>query len=116
MSSQHIQKNFPGLLHTPAKYENKGDVIGFHPTTTSNLRTALGVNSVLSPAFRNRFRGSFQICVARWVVVYKYKGYVDAQFYMRSHGSSLRGFPENILQGWFKMKTTSIFPVHGLPH
>ena len=21
MSSQHIQKNFPGLLHTPAKYE-----------------------------------------------------------------------------------------------
>ena len=33
---------------------------------------------------------------------------------MRSHGSSLRGFPDNILQGWFKMKTTSIFPVHGL--
>ena len=29
---------------------------------------------------------------------------------MRSHGSSLRG----VLQGWFKMKTTSIFPVHGL--
>ena len=74
------------------------------------------VNSVLSPAFGNRFRGSFQICVARWVVVYKYKGSVDAQFYMRSHGSSLRGFPENILQGWFKMKTTSIFPDHGLPH
>ena len=24
------------------------------------------------------------------------------------------GFPDNILQGWFKMKTTSIFPVHGL--
>ena len=21
MSSQHIQKNFPGILHTPAKYE-----------------------------------------------------------------------------------------------
>ena len=21
MSSQHIQKNFPGVLHTPAKYE-----------------------------------------------------------------------------------------------
>ena len=33
---------------------------------------------------------------------------------MRSHGSSLRGFGDNILQGWFKMKTTSIFPVHGL--
>ena len=33
---------------------------------------------------------------------------------MRSHGSSLRGFPDNILQDWFKMKTTSIFPVHGL--
>ena len=33
---------------------------------------------------------------------------------MRSHASSLRGFPDNILQGWFKMKTTSIFPVHGL--
>ena len=33
---------------------------------------------------------------------------------MRSHGSSLWGFPDNILQGWFKMKTTSIFPVHGL--
>ena len=33
---------------------------------------------------------------------------------MRSHGSSLRGFPDNILQGWFKMKTTSIFPVNGL--
>ena len=33
---------------------------------------------------------------------------------MRSHGSSLRGFPDNILQGWFKMKTTSIFPVQGL--
>ena len=33
---------------------------------------------------------------------------------MRSHGSSLRGFPDDILQGWFKMKTTSIFPVHGL--
>ena len=33
---------------------------------------------------------------------------------MRSHGSSLRGFPDNILQGWFKMKTTSIFPVHKL--
>ena len=33
---------------------------------------------------------------------------------MRSHGSSLRGFPDNILQGWFKMKTTSIFPVHEL--
>ena len=24
------------------------------------------------------------------------------------------GVPDNILQGWFKMKTTSIFPVHGL--
>ena len=23
-------------------------------------------------------------------------------------------FPDNILQGWFKTKTTSIFPVHGL--
>ena len=34
---------------------------------------------------------------------------------MRTHGSSLRGFPDNILlQGWFKMKTTSIFPVHAL--
>ena len=33
---------------------------------------------------------------------------------MRSHGSSLGGFPDNILQGWFKMKTTSLFPVHGL--
>ena len=33
---------------------------------------------------------------------------------MRTHGSSLRGFPDNILQGWIKMKTTSIFPVHGL--
>ena len=33
---------------------------------------------------------------------------------MRSHGSPLRGFPDNILQGWFKMKTTSIFPVHEL--
>ena len=33
---------------------------------------------------------------------------------MCSHGSSLRGFSDNILQGWFKMKTTSIFPVHGL--
>ena len=33
---------------------------------------------------------------------------------MRGHGSSLWGFPDNILQGWFKMKTTSIFPVHGL--
>ena len=33
---------------------------------------------------------------------------------MRSHGSSLRGFPDNILEGWFKMKTTSIFPVHRL--
>ena len=33
---------------------------------------------------------------------------------MRSHGSSLRGFPDNILQDWFKMKTTSIFPVHEL--
>ena len=33
---------------------------------------------------------------------------------MRSHGSSLRGFPDNILQDWFKMKTTSIFPVHRL--
>ena len=33
---------------------------------------------------------------------------------MRSHGSSLRGFPDNILQGWFKMKTTSIFPAHEL--
>ena len=33
---------------------------------------------------------------------------------MRSHGSSLWGFGDNILQGWFKMKTTSIFPVHGL--
>ena len=33
---------------------------------------------------------------------------------MRSHGTSLRGFGNNILQGWFKMKTTSIFPVHGL--
>ena len=30
---------------------------------------------------------------------------------MRGHGSSLWGFPDNILQGWFKMKTTSIFPV-----
>ena len=39
------------------------------------------VNSVLSPAFRNRFQGSFQICVARWEFVYKYKGSVDAQFY-----------------------------------
>ena len=27
------------------------------------------VNSVLSPAFGNRFQGSFQICVARWVFV-----------------------------------------------
>ena len=34
---------------------------------------------------------------------------------MRSHGTSLRGFGDNILQGWFsKMKTTSIFPVRGL--
>ena len=33
---------------------------------------------------------------------------------MRTHGSSLRGFSDNILQCWFKMKTTSIFPVHGL--
>ena len=33
---------------------------------------------------------------------------------MRSHGSSLGGFPDNILQGWFRMKTISIFPVHGL--
>ena len=33
---------------------------------------------------------------------------------MRSHGTSLRGFGDIILQGWFKMKTTSIFPVHGL--
>ena len=24
------------------------------------------------------------------------------------------GFPDNILQGWFKMKTTSIFPVRRL--
>ena len=39
------------------------------------------VNSVLSPAFGNRFQESFQICVARWVFVYKYKGSVDAQFY-----------------------------------
>ena len=31
--------------------------------------------------FGNRFQGSFQICVARWVFVYKYKGSVDAQFY-----------------------------------
>ena len=27
------------------------------------------VNSVLSPAFGNRYRGSFQLCVARWVFV-----------------------------------------------
>ena len=27
---------------------------------------------------------------------------------MRSHGSSLWGFRNNILQGWFKMKTTSM--------
>ena len=33
---------------------------------------------------------------------------------MHSHCSSLRGFPDNILQGLFKMKTTSIFPVYGL--
>ena len=34
---------------------------------------------------------------------------------MRSHGSSLWGLSRQyILQGWFKMKTTSIFPVHGL--
>ena len=33
---------------------------------------------------------------------------------MQFHGNSLKGFPNNILQGWFKMKTTSIFPVHGL--
>ena len=39
------------------------------------------VNSVLSPAFRTRFHGSFQICVSRCVFVYKYKGSVDAQFY-----------------------------------
>ena len=39
------------------------------------------VNSVLSPAFGNRFHGSLQICVARWAFVYKYKGSVDAQFY-----------------------------------
>ena len=39
------------------------------------------VNSVLSPAFGNRFHGSFQICVSRWVFAYKYKGSVDAQFY-----------------------------------
>ena len=44
------------------------------------------VNSVLSPAFGNRFHGSFQICVCRCAV----------------------------LQSWFKMKTTSIFPVNGL--
>ena len=25
---------------------------------------------------------------------------------MRSHGSSLWGFPDNIIQGWFKTKTT----------
>ena len=31
---------------------------------------------------------------------------------MRSHGSSLWGFRDKILQGWFKTKTTSIFPVH----
>ena len=33
---------------------------------------------------------------------------------MRSHGSSLWGIGDNILQGWFKTKTTSIFPVRGL--
>ena len=27
---------------------------------------------------------------------------------MHSHGSSLRGFRNNILQGWFKMKTCSL--------
>ena len=33
---------------------------------------------------------------------------------MSSHRSFFRGFRDNILQCWFKMKTTSIFPVHGL--
>ena len=33
---------------------------------------------------------------------------------MSSHRSFLRGFRDNILQCWFKMKTASIFPVHGL--
>ena len=35
---------------------------------------------------------------------------------MRKYAQSQQffgGFPDNILQGWFKMKTTSIFPVHG---
>ena len=75
---------------------------GFHPTIESNLRTALGVEIcklVLLPAFGNRFQG-----LASLILMSKYAQ--SWQFFV--------GFPDNILQGWFKMKTTSIFPVHGL--
>ena len=76
--------------------KNKGAVAGFLPTTESNLRTALGlksVNSVLLPAFANCFQWScFQIYVRRWIWVCRCA----------------------VLQGWFKIKTTSIFPVNRL--
>ena len=42
------------------------------------------VNSELSPAFRNRFQGNFQICVARWGFVYKYKGLILMSKYAQS--------------------------------
>ena len=43
------------------------------------------VNSVLSPALVNRFHGSFQICVARWVFVYNNKECADYRKQCSAH-------------------------------
>ena len=45
-------------------YDKQEEVAGFHPTTESNLRTALGVeicklSHILSPTFRNRIRDGY---------------------------------------------------------
>ena len=52
------------------KFNNKGKVVSFLPGQDLGQDWVLkSVNSVLSPAFANRFQRSFQISVARWVFV-----------------------------------------------
>ena len=50
MSSQHIQKNFPGLLHTPAKYE-KNPHYGCEAIAKRKCRS----RGVASPIYKQAF-------------------------------------------------------------
>ena len=54
MSLQHIQKNFPGILHTPAKYE-KNPPYGCEAIVKRKCRSS-GSGRVASPIYKQASR------------------------------------------------------------